>query len=790
MSRLITVALIWILGLMAGCRPHNGNASGDATVPVKGHPPGKLILVTAGVSAYTIVLPDDPLPADKQAAVLLQKYLERVSGARLPISSERDFKKAGTAGRAGAAIYLGRTSAAEAAYDFSRIRDDGFFIATGGSSLFIAGAHGKGTVYGVYDFLDRYLGCKKFSAVPAYVPASPTIQLNEGVYDLQNPAFLYRQSYYPMSRDPEYLEWHHLQQFEDLWGVWGHSYFKIIPPKEYYAAHPEYFALVNGKRQPTQLCLSNENVFRLTVEYLRRKMAENPDALYWSVSPNDDNGYCTCDQCRRTDAEEGGPQGSLIRFVNRVAVQFPDKIITTLAYGYTSRPPGKTRPAPNVYVLLSSIDAMRNLPLDQASGAGAFRANLDGWAAITSRLMVWDYTTQFTNYLAPFPDYQNLQPNLRYLRAHSVQGVFEQGSGDTYGDMSEYNSYLQAALLWNPEADVQKLTADFCNGYYGAAGRYLVEYLESMGAAVRGAGKPLDIYGNPVNEYNGFLRPEDIDRYSTLLDQAEAAVETQPVFLARVRTARLPLEYTVLQQSRFYGLDPHGYLLPASQGTGSSTASASSQTPFAAYAVNPRWPARVDRFVAACLQSGVTELSEGGLSPEGYGAEWKEIFAKGWEPNNALGAKVRLAHPYAEDYPAKGDRTLTDGVPGYKDFSYNWLCFYGADMIATLDLGAPQTVNRVHLHFLEDPRHWIFLPLSVKVEVSFDGITYTPLGSHAYLPPQEDYTVTIDDRSFPAPRPLQARFIRVTALVLPALPAWRYSDTKKPMICCDEVYVR
>lgn len=755
----MTSMLIWILSLLAAGQPVANASSAPHSASFD--------IVNAGASAYTIVVPADPLPADKQGALILQKYLARMSGATLPIASEHDFKKGSPA------IFLGRTGATEGAYDFSRVKDDGFFIATSSNTLFIAGAHGRGTVYGVYDFLDRYLGCKKYSAEPAVVPHAPTVSVEGGLFDLQNPAFRYRQSYYPMSRDPEYLEWHHLHQFEDLWGVWGHSYFKFVSPKEYYAAHPEYFAQVNGKREPTQLCLSNEDVFRLTVAYLRKQMAANPDALYWSVSPNDDNGYCTCDLCRKVDEEEGGPTGSLIRFVNRVAAVFPDKIITTLAYGYTSRPPRLAKPAPNVYVMLSSIDAMRNQPLEQAPSAAAFRRNLSGWRAITSHLMVWDYTTQFTNYLAPFPDYLNLQPNTQYFAGHSVQGVFEQGSGDTYGDMAEYNSYIQAALLWNPGVDVRALTQAFCNGYYGAAGRFIASYLAGMEAA--SASRPLDIYGNPINDYNGFLTPSAIDQYATLLDQAEDTVSSDPLLSARVRRARLPLEYTVLQQSRFYGIERHGYLVPAG---------------VLDYRVNPKWPIRVVHFVSAATEAGVTELSEGGLSPAAYGAEWKEIFARGWEKNNALGATLSLTHPFVPDYPAKGLRTLTDGVPGYKDFSYNWLCFYGVDMGATIDMGAAQTVRLVHLHFLNDPRHWIFLPASVRVEVSTDGTNYTPLGSYTYAAPDEDYTVTIDDRRFPTATPVQARFVRVTAVCPGALPSWRPSETKKPMICADEIYVQ
>lgn len=720
----------------------------------------RLALVRSGVSTYMIVIPDEASNADRDAARVLQRYLGRMSGATLPILRESDLA------RGGPAIYLGRTAAARAAFDFTRVRDDGFFIATRGNALFIAGVHGRGTVYGVYDFIDRYLGCKKFDAGPAYVPASPTIGVDGGIYDLQEPAFSYRQSYYPPSTDAEYLEWHHLHRFEDLWGVWGHSYFKIIPPLTYFGTHPEYFALVDGRRRPTQLCLSNDTVFRLTVDFLRTKMARNPDALYWSVSANDDHGYCTCDRCRRADAEEGGPQGSLIRFVNRVAAQFPDKVITTLAYGYTSRAPLHTAPASNVYIMLSSIDAPRQRPLAMS--------NLAAWSRLTPHLLLWDYTTQFTNYLAPFPDYANLQPNLQYARQHSIRGVFEQGSGETYGDMDAYNSYVQAALLWNPDADVHRLTTEFCNGYYGpVAGPFIAQYVESLSEGLARSGKTLDIYGSPINEYDSFLTPEAIEALSTLLDKAEEA-STAPPYPTRVAAARLPLEYTVLQQSRFYGIDPHGYLEPDGQG---------------GYRVRPNWPARVERFAAACTRAGVTELSEGGPSPEAYAAEWKTLFAKGWEPNKALRAPVTLAHPYVEDYPAKGLRTLTDGMPGFADFSYNWLCFYGVDMGATIDLGAPKTVTNVHMHFLYDPRHWIFLPREVRVEVSTDGTHYTVLGSQVYPAPEEDYTLSIDLRSFQASTPAQARYVRVTALAPPALPVWRPSATKKPMICCDEVYV-
>lgn len=81
-----------------------------------------------------------------------------------------------------------------------------------------------------------------------------------------------------------------------------------------------------------QLCLSNEQVLKLILKTLEQRFKENPEAKYWSVSPNDNNNYCECDLCRKIDNEDGGQQGSLIRFINKIAFQYPEKTFTTLAW--------------------------------------------------------------------------------------------------------------------------------------------------------------------------------------------------------------------------------------------------------------------------------------------------------------------------------------------------------------------------------------------------------------------------------------------------------------------------
>jgi hypothetical protein len=498
--------------------------------------------------------------------------------------------------------------------------------------------------------------------------------------------------------------------------------------------------------------------------------------MYWSIAPEDDGGFCTCDECSKVNAAEGGPQGTLIRFINRIATVFPQQQFTTLAYQYTAHPPLKTKPAGNVYIMLSSIDAYRHEPLSSIPSAAAFRRDLEGWSAVTDHIFLWDYTTQFTNYLAPFPDYNNQQANLQYLAAHKVQGVFSQGSGDTYSDMAAYNSYLQAKLLWNPglTTEEEEITSDFLNGYYGKAGPFVAQYLQALTTTLHNTKTQLDIYGNPVNNYKNYLSPEAIDQYSSLLDKAEKAVEGNDSLLTRVYNTRLPLEYTVLQQSRFFGTEKFGYLIPEGNG----------------FAVNPRWPERVKKFVAQCKLAGVKELSEGGGNADAYQQEWDQIFSRKWINSLAFRGKVTLVNPWAEDYPAKREQTLTDGLQGDKDFSINWLFIYGKDLIATMDMGTEQTVKEIQLNFLQDARHYIFNPTDIVIETSVDGTNFTPAGKQQTSPiATEEYDAKINTYRFSLPT-VKARYIRVTGRCLQAIPAWRDAPAgKKAAICCDEIYV-
>ncbi len=728
----------------------------------------ELTLISNKTSGYKIVVPAEATAMEQKAANVLQKYFRLSAGVELPI-----VKEDAVIGNFG--LYLGKTGKGKKLHP-GKLANEAYLLEASGSDIFFMGGGGRGLLFSVYAFLENYAGCQKVANVTAFTTTIKDLKIPL-LHEEITPQFEYRESYYPASLDAEYQEWNRLQDFEDLWGpkMWGHTYDKLVPGKTYFKEHPEYFALVKGRRQPSQLCLANEEVYNIVVAELKKRIAASPDALYWSVSPNDDIGYCECDLCKKTDNEQGGPQGSLIKFVNRVAANFPDKKITTLAYGYTHKPTKSMKPAANVYIFLSDIDAYRDKPLTEEGSAAAFRADLKGWGALTPNIFVWDYVTQFTNYLAPFPNFHTLQANMKYMKENGVKGVFVQGSGETYSEFAELRCYVIAKLLSDANADVRKLESQFITDYYGPkAGKFIQQYLDLLQAKMLESHRKLDIYGNPVNEWGSWLSPGAIDAYSEILDKAEAAAEGNATFQDRVMKVRLAQEYTVFQQARFYGIERFGIFVKENAG---------------GWQIKPKLQEKIKRFVANCKKAGVTELSEGGPSPDRYQAEWDAIFKAGVTPTKAIGASVALKFPFVEDYPAKGTRTLVDGNPGYNDFSYNWLCFNGVPMVATIDLGVAQSVKNIKMHFLDDPRHWIFLPESIKIEVSEDGSKYRSIGDIASAAKDEHFELTIKEFQTQNKTSGAVRYIRITAANLPSLPEWRYREGKKPMLACDEVFV-
>ncbi|HRZ43457.1 MAG TPA: Sb-PDE family phosphodiesterase [Bacteroidales bacterium] len=103
----------------------------------------------------------------------------------------------------------------------------------------------------------------------------------------------------------------------------------------------------------------------------------------------------------------------------------------------------------------------------------------------------------------------------------------------------------------------------------------------------------------------------------------------------------------------------------------------------------------------------------------------ENLFEKPLWVHKGAGLTPVLVNLPEEKYSAGGVKALCDGVLGTDDFRCgDWLGFY-KDLDATLRWEEPVRADTIVVRCLRDEDSWIFLPKSVTVEVSADGVHYT-----------------------------------------------------------------
>ena len=146
-------------------------------------------IVENGETDFSIVTADGADECIMTAADELQTYLNKISGAKLEIVPESDFV-------GDKAIVLGETMIEKeiTAIDRSLIAEDGFVLYSDGDYLLIAGEDSRGTLYGVYTFLEEYLGVRWFTPELEVVPESNDIVIDAAINRKVEPSFSVRRN--------------------------------------------------------------------------------------------------------------------------------------------------------------------------------------------------------------------------------------------------------------------------------------------------------------------------------------------------------------------------------------------------------------------------------------------------------------------------------------------------------------------------------------------------------------------------------------------------------------------
>jgi hypothetical protein len=521
-------------------------------------------IAQSGKPLVAIVQDSGATLAEQNAAKELSSYLKQVTGANFPVYTQGDQP------RGLARIYVGQSDETKKLLgniDWDRLKFDGIIIKFVGKDLVLAGDRPRGTVYAVYTFLEDYVGCKWWTAKASKIPNKPNLSVATKNLTHISP-YLYRETFYgPVIRkNMDFsvklkLNGDHQPVPDPLGGHYKllgfvHTADQLLPEGKYFAAHPEWFSLVNGKRiagqVSGQLCLTNEEMKAELIKQALLWIDKDPSAGMIAIDQNDNYNFCQCDNCTAVANEEGGQAGLLIRFVNDVAdavnAKYPGFLVETLAYQYTRHAPKLVKPRDNVIVRLCSIECDFSKPLDSKTNE-SFYKDLKDWGKISKRLFIWDYVVNFGNLLVNHPNWRVIAPNIRIFANNSVVGLFEQGDGyNNDAVFSHMKIWVMSQLMWDPKLDQRKLMNEFADGYYGAAGKYLIKYLDLTSDAIDRSKGTLGCF---IGSNMTYMTQNDMYAASSLFDKAEKVVKDNPTLLARVKLERQALDHMWILQVRY-----------------------------------------------------------------------------------------------------------------------------------------------------------------------------------------------------------------------------------------------
>lgn len=258
----------------------------------------ELQLVSNGVSNYEIVIKSDASTDIKNASEVLQKYLQIISTAKIPIVTEEHQS----------------INKKKIVVQVQNINKNQLKISTENSNIFIVGGSDLAVQNAVYEFLESYLKCKWYSPTVEDIPTSKNIVLSNTINYSYTPNITTRTVHSKLFyENPEFAAKHKVTTNAFPYYVPSarvHTFNKFIPEEVFYKTNPEYYALRGTKRLPTQLCLTNNEVYKIVKDSVASLFRQYPDANVISVSQNDNQQYCTCEKCKIIDETEGSSSGT------------------------------------------------------------------------------------------------------------------------------------------------------------------------------------------------------------------------------------------------------------------------------------------------------------------------------------------------------------------------------------------------------------------------------------------------------------------------------------------------
>lgn len=538
----------------------------------------------------------------------LQNFVEKACGFRLEKYSNQPHY-----------ISLGDNEYSRgiiANYDLTSLSGEGFYIISKQDDVYIFGASLKSVIFGVYELIERFLGVRFLAVDCCYTPSCDCLQIPET--DIKCAPICPQRTYlsYPACEDRAMsLRYRFSADFtpdcSDL-GIKSKWYTKIptshnsdcyVPYEKYKDSHPEFFNVHRYDLFRTltavELCYSNgltddgewddsveTSVLSVATDSMMRFMEEDPSVEFFMFG-RADNEDCRC-KCKRCESarEKYGDAGIMIVFMNAMAKKLRQRFeqkgkpfnqkLVTFAYASTVEPPVKDGkpicrqviPDESLYIRYAPILADYAYGLEDEKQKQETKRQIDGWSALTNRIMIWDYNVNYNEYFWYFPNRSYIKENVKTYARMGAYYIMKQGANNVSPVwQDDLNAYLSSKLFWDVDADVDKLTREYVRLYFGPCAKKVQDYIDEMEtiyAELRKGDFHVKVNGHISSQpyFSAELYPletlerqvKDLESCIFDVEKSDLSQEEKTAYIKRIKTVLMtPLRMIVRNATAYFG---------------------------------------------------------------------------------------------------------------------------------------------------------------------------------------------------------------------------------------------
>jgi len=501
--------------------------------------------------------------------------------------------------------------------------------------------------------------------------------------------FVYREPHYAPNTNIEYAALLGTNNLDSEWGIWGHNITRVLQDA------PGIWAEVDGKITQEQYCFSSDSLYNQLKVYIQDNFSDKPEeGMKFMIAPNDNLLSCTCDRCQATGNTDKNAAPAVVLLINKLAKEFRQHQFFTIRYHSVNEPPAYEF-EDNAGLFFSTIELPKITDLKDNSSFQSLIDEIEAWKSKTKTIYLWDYASNFDDYLTPLPSLSVLKAQLQGFKKEGVEGVFLNASGYDYSSFDDLKTYVAAALMINTELDIHTLTRAYFKKLYPKSHQLLADYYLQMEDDFAKKAKPYSLYAGFSEVKTSYF---DADKFLSFNKALQSILPKTKGFEREALEKLLAaFRYTSLQIAYNKGTGTGGAFEVVNQQV---------RPNHAANTLIKQLKKDVDHGIIKRYKEADGELND-------YLAQWTSYSEKLQKPNQLRPEQLLTALSNENDVLDKS--VLADGVLGFSnDFHQGWLTA-NKQLTLVLEAGALSQKKTMQLRFLKNNRHKYAAPSRVAI---------------------------------------------------------------------------